>query len=517
MDSMFVWILLFSGAAITLLAVFLVASEKELKKKRLEIDELLAKLSVTPGAESLAGSESSIAANNQELDQLRAKNQQLERELAAVSSRLESGTSASEELQLAERNVEIAQANAQWLKNNNDELKTEIEELKSRLVAGEAHSGDFDRSGYAGVERQQELEQEVTDLRALLAEARSQSRAVDGTDIPAMESSHRQEKNDLESRIADLEREISAISAARADESAALRNQLADAEQIQQSLRHNQYGLEQELNQLQTRVIDAEERSRQMSELHEPLSKLLIKHSALEERQREYHEALASFAQLITQASNKSAHQTTTGAAFNEAHQQPINNFGYESQPTKVSPEQIIAAAESSAETPKRRVGAIPLLIALVLGGTVMVALWSMQGSDRQTVSIAKQEIASNPPQVRVAPAEPVPSAPIAAEPVEQVKPAPQEVKPAASEKPRQAKLIDAVKAQQASTGTYEITQSTRVYAAPSELSEQMGDIAPGVRVNVVNSKNGWLEIHSKHGRPPGYIRKEGTRVLAQN
>jgi hypothetical protein len=44
-----------------------------------------------------------------------------------------------------------------------------------------------------------------------------------------------------------------------------------------------------------------------------------------------------------------------------------------------------------------------------------------------------------------------------------------------------------------------------------------MGDIEPGVRVNVVGAKNGWLEIHSKHGRPPGFIRKEGARVAAQN
>ena len=50
MDSMFVWIVMFAGAAITLLAVFLVASEKELKRKRLEIDQLLTKLGDTPAA-----------------------------------------------------------------------------------------------------------------------------------------------------------------------------------------------------------------------------------------------------------------------------------------------------------------------------------------------------------------------------------------------------------------------------------------------------------------------------------
>src|SRR5262249_41470320 len=159
-------------------------------------------------------------------------------------------------------------------------------------------------------------------------------------------------------------------SAARADESEALRNQLADAERIQQSLRYNQQGLEQELNQLQARVTDAEERSRHISDLQEPLSTLLVKHSALEERQREYHEALASFAQLMTHANDRPAHQTIT--SHNDAREQAISTFGYESQSTKVSPEQIIAAAESSTEDSKRRVGVFPLMIALLLGGTVM-------------------------------------------------------------------------------------------------------------------------------------------------
>jgi hypothetical protein len=56
------------------------------------------------------------------------------------------------------------------------------------------------------------------------------------------------------------------------------------------------------------------------------------------------------------------------------------------------------------------------------------------------------------------------------------------------------------------------------VYAAPTELSRSLGDIEPGVHVNVVNARNGWLEIHSKHGRPPGFIREEAAvRVPGAN
>ena len=41
MDSTFVWILVFAGAAVALLGLFLLASERELKAKRREIEKLV--------------------------------------------------------------------------------------------------------------------------------------------------------------------------------------------------------------------------------------------------------------------------------------------------------------------------------------------------------------------------------------------------------------------------------------------------------------------------------------------
>ena len=44
MGSIFVWIVMFAGAAVVLLGIFLVASERELKVKRREIEALLSRL-----------------------------------------------------------------------------------------------------------------------------------------------------------------------------------------------------------------------------------------------------------------------------------------------------------------------------------------------------------------------------------------------------------------------------------------------------------------------------------------
>ena len=58
---------------------------------------------------------------------------------------------------------------------------------------------------------------------------------------------------------------------------------------------------------------------------------------------------------------------------------------------------------------------------------------------------------------------------------------------------------------------SYEIVQPTRVFSAPSEHSQLVANVEPGTQVNVVDSRNGWLEIRSKHGRPPGFIEDRGN------
>jgi hypothetical protein len=94
-------------------------------------------------------------------------------------------------------------------------------------------------------------------------------------------------------------------------------------------------------------------------------------------------------------------------------------------------------------------------------------------------------------------------------------------VSPAAKETAKPAKAskpTEVAKQESPAAGTYQITQPSRVYAAPNELSQLIGEIEPGVRVNVVNTRDGWLEIHSKHGRPPGFIRREvAARVAGRN
>jgi hypothetical protein len=183
-----------------------------------------------------------------------------------------------------------------------------------------------------------------------------------------------------------------------------------------------------------------------------------------------------------------------------------------------IAPGQIIAAAQSE-QKPKRFFGLFPAVLLFVSTTALVAGLWQMKNTDTTTTVTASSlpsSIQNRAPTPAVVAAKPEP---VAAEtPVPAVaSPVKESVRPAARDKVEPAKAVPVAKVQQPVTGTYEITQSSRVYAAPSELSQTMGDIEPGVRVNVVGAKNGWLEIHSKHGRPPGFIRKEGARVAARN
>lgn len=88
---------------------------------------------------------------------------------------------------------------------------------------------------------------------------------------------------------------------------------------------------------------------------------------------------------------------------------------------------------------------------------------------------------------------------------------------PRASQDPAKSRPLPASRGG-ASPGTYETVRSTTVYEDPSASAKVLANIPAGVRVNVVGSTGDWLEVHSKRGNPPGFIRRgDATFVEAGN
>ncbi|MFQ5540120.1 MAG: thermonuclease family protein [Candidatus Binatia bacterium] len=78
------------------------------------------------------------------------------------------------------------------------------------------------------------------------------------------------------------------------------------------------------------------------------------------------------------------------------------------------------------------------------------------------------------------------------------------------------AKLKAEIKAQSKpeghfKVGIYKMRYSTLVYSEPRGDSPTVTEIRARTRVNVTGVQGDWLEIRSKHGRPPGFIRKDSV------
>jgi hypothetical protein len=65
-----------------------------------------------------------------------------------------------------------------------------------------------------------------------------------------------------------------------------------------------------------------------------------------------------------------------------------------------------------------------------------------------------------------------------------------------------------------AEAGLYETTRATTVYEDPSPSARVVSQINKGTRINVVNATGDWLEVRSKHGKPPGFVRADDARMV---
>jgi hypothetical protein len=64
--------------------------------------------------------------------------------------------------------------------------------------------------------------------------------------------------------------------------------------------------------------------------------------------------------------------------------------------------------------------------------------------------------------------------------------------------------------------GVYETIQDTSVRENPSSTSRVVSQLGRGTRINVVGAAGEWLEVRSRYGNPPGYVRSADVRPIGQ-
>jgi Bacterial SH3 domain len=67
-----------------------------------------------------------------------------------------------------------------------------------------------------------------------------------------------------------------------------------------------------------------------------------------------------------------------------------------------------------------------------------------------------------------------------------------------------------------AEPGVYETIRATSVHEDPSASSRVLSQVSKGTRINVVGSVGGWLEVRSKVGNPPGFLRLDDAMFVAK-
>jgi|SRR5262245_4257156 len=71
--------------------------------------------------------------------------------------------------------------------------------------------------------------------------------------------------------------------------------------------------------------------------------------------------------------------------------------------------------------------------------------------------------------------------------------------------------------ARYAEPGIYETRRPTPVYEEPSGSARVVSQIGKATQVTVVRSIGEWLEIRSKHGNPPGFIRADDAMFVSRS
>src|SRR5215468_6360977 len=443
----------------------------------------------------------SIQSENQ---QLHTENQALREEIASVKTQL--GTTASrcneaiiQAREITERNsklqtevseltnqlqasqetimeVEAEQQRLGGVNLENQLLREEITTLRNQQTS-ETRLSESAWQNQEAAERYARLQNEVVELKQQAEEGQARVHELEATQeqlglVESREMILREEQDKLNAQIADLQRELD-TGREKVRELDATGEQLAEMECVCQELREENRRLEEEISRWQERTADSEESQRHVSTLRQHLVKLQAQQVAVSEANS-----------LIDGVGDKTGNPIDLSSDDSVARAHVANDE--ENKPFVQTPGKRTRRFEMIAAT-----GAIAI-VATVAVGALNTSSNGPSGS---------KEPAAAPETVSIEQSIPIEAGSITLKRSSRAA--------GANEIPKQIRSRV--------QGTYKITRSTEVYSEPSDTSRLIVNIKPGMKINVVDSRDGWLEIRSKHGRPPGFVRQTAAVRIDQN
>jgi hypothetical protein len=566
MDSILIWMV--AGATISLLGVFLIASERELKNKRHELEELREKLAEGPVRDNSNTATPAYPQEDGTSAELVARNEALLQQISSLSKKLEASENKLEQLETLRAHLNGKESENAELRADHERLQAELSTLRNRTESTEPRTNETDWNLYGEAkvtELKEQLEASQAKLHALES-AREQFADVKSLrkDFEELQRSHEDSTLQLQNALAAEQENRKALETTQM--------QLSDMEQRYKELTDANGRLRENNSQLQQQTDQNQQQAKRLEILRQRLEELRLKQADITERDHVIQQEIKAVSQLLDapQQSTQPVIQDHRRNVIDLAMKEPVNTEngdinqqspypeldssrdngfeetnGISSEPqhgsanfsvTAVAGTQVNSEFSGPQLKKKRRFGIFPAAMGvLVVSGVLATGYLAQNSQPKRTVA----EVPSPIPQQQTVKLEtlPNPSAPSPFDTALGRKAAEPENKNSSIDKTGKAEaaLLRASaldpgitrKSEKATTASekpsatrpesYEIVQATRVFSAPSEHAQLIANIEPGTQVNVVDSRNGWLEIRSKYGRPPGFIPKAAAIRIGQN
>jgi hypothetical protein len=566
MDTILIWLI--AGAAIGLLGIFLVASERELKKKRQELEELKHQLADAPAPRISNASADVFSQEDGASAELIARNKDLLEEVSSLSKKLEASESRLEQLETLRAHLNSKESEITELRWERERLQLELAALKTPSASSEPATDTAMPNSQKDAEMaalKEQLEASQAKLRDL------ESAPVQPVDAESGQKAFEELRSRLEANNLQLQNELAAEQE---------KNKALEASQMRfmamelryQELGETNFQLREENAQHQQKLINQKQlQVERLVILRQRLEELRSKQAEVSEQDRLIQEEIVSMSQLLDevaeyrpQPSNAMAYSRpnileltaqesadtdgntertsfeTRAAELHSLRNDSVDKTnGISAEPQHHSSANLTAATAGAQATKqlsiqgltKKRFGIFSAGIAALAVSGVLAAGFLGKDSEQNP------SVMQTPPTVsteRTAKFDDIPNPPISSTATNAAlehKPIDQAMKPAPAITQRSpvdsrlAKTSEKATTAIAASGkpsltaweSYEIIRPTRVFSAPREDSQLVANVEPGTQVNVVDSRNGWLEIRSKHGRPPGFIPKASAVRIRQN
>ena len=460
----------------------------------------------------------------------------LQSEIAGLKQQLAEREDAIETLQSAAQRAAKIQSESQELGFENQRLQEELENHRIQLNASETRLQESARRNQQVLDRCEHLEAEVVDLKRQLENSQSKAREIESArqqlaNVESPEMIYREQQQHLEALIVDLEHQLSEgkYQVQVLDDT---RQRLRETDRVCQELAEENRRLGEEISLWRERLAASEESQRQVSILRRQLDELQTERLINGNRQAQEEFAPggepSAASRLVSDSDGTRVIETMARAELSldpvtssaaEVHERmpsemaiwetnSLNNRLQETRgdQSRFSSGDLPAAIDLEKEEEatwvvwpsvkrKWRVGAVAAAIVVITGAVATGVLETKFSAPKGAAVSPKTSFRgySAPKEVAVAPETRFQDYIVEAVSKPQRKPAPR------------------------LRGTFETVRPTQVYSGPSENSAFIADIGAGMKLTVVDSSYGWLEIRSKHGRPPGFVRQEATVRIAQN